>query len=62
MNPNDSKTQSQSIKPAESSKTPKCLNCGAGSKERLLINCAYKEENVHVCARCLPMFIHGAAE
>lgn len=62
MNPNETKTQGQSTKPAEGSKAPKCFNCSTGSKERLLLSCSYKEENLYVCARCLPMFIHGAAE
>ena len=62
MNPNEAKTQGQSTKSAEGGKAPKCINCGTESKERLLISCYYKEDNVHVCARCLPMFIHGAAE
>lgn len=60
MNPNDMKTQT--TKPPVQTGSPRCFNCGTSSKERLLISSVYKEENVHVCARCLPMFIHGAAE
>jgi hypothetical protein len=38
----------------------KCVSCGSGSEERLLIQCEQKGKKVWVCARCLPMFIHGA--
>lgn len=62
MNQNEVKTQSHGTKQGESGKAPKCFNCGTESKERLLLSCSYKEENLYVCARCLPMFIHGAAE
>ena len=36
-----------------------CTNCGTGSEERLLISCEHKGAPVWVCARCLPIFIHG---
>ncbi|GEM_PF-309337 len=61
MNPNETKS-SPGTKQTETGKSPKCFNCGTGSNQRLLLSCVHKEENVHVCARCLPMFIHGAAE
>ena len=37
-----------------------CVSCGTGSEERLLISCEQKGKAVWVCARCLPMFIHGS--
>jgi len=37
-----------------------CVNCGADSSSKLLINCEKEGKAVWVCARCLPMFIHGA--
>lgn len=43
-----------------SGKTNQCVSCGSGSDERLLISCEQKGEPVFVCARCLPMFIHGS--
>jgi hypothetical protein len=36
-----------------------CVSCGADSEGRLLISCEQKGQPVWVCARCLPMFIHG---
>lgn len=36
-----------------------CVQCGTGSDERLLIQCELKGKLEWVCARCLPMFIHG---
>ncbi len=36
-----------------------CINCGADSDTRLLISCEHQGRPVWVCARCLPMFIHG---
>ena len=38
----------------------KCVNCGTDSTDRLLISCELKGKLEWVCARCLPMFIHGA--
>jgi len=38
-----------------------CVSCGSDSTERLLIKCEKEGQDVHVCARCLPMFIHGGA-
>jgi len=38
----------------------KCLNCGVTSKERVLFLCEYKGEELYVCVKCLPAFIHGA--
>lgn len=43
-----------------SEKKNTCVNCGASSEDRLLISSEHKGEPVWVCARCLPMFIHGA--
>ncbi len=37
-----------------------CTSCGANSDDRLLISCEQKGKAVWVCARCLPMFIHGS--
>ncbi len=37
-----------------------CTSCGANSGDRLLISCEQKGKAVWVCARCLPMFIHGS--
>ena len=37
-----------------------CVSCGTDSEDRLLISCEQKGKPVWVCARCLPMFIHGS--
>ncbi len=37
-----------------------CINCGANSDDRLLISCEHQGKLAWVCARCLPVFIHGA--
>ena len=37
-----------------------CINCGTDSETKLLISCEQQGKLVWVCARCLPMFIHGA--
>jgi len=42
--------------------TNKCVNCEATSNDRLLISCEQTGKHVYVCARCLPMFIHGGAQ
>jgi len=38
-----------------------CVNCGRTSEESLLITGELQGGKVHVCARCLPFFIHGTA-
>lgn len=37
----------------------KCMNCGATSKEKVLLPCEDKGEKKYVCVRCLPVLIHG---
>ena len=37
----------------------KCLECGATSKERILLKAESRGKEAFVCAQCLPMIIHG---
>lgn len=37
----------------------KCLNCGATSNDRPLLQLEIKGSNDCVCVRCLPILIHG---
>ncbi|GER92330.1 hypothetical protein A45J_0045 [hot springs metagenome] len=39
---------------------PKCFVCGAGDKNRVYLHCIHEGEEKLVCARCLPILIHGA--
>jgi len=41
-------------------KEPKCLNCGSGDDEVVLLSCVKGGEETWVCVHCLPMLIHGA--
>ena len=38
----------------------KCLNCGIGSDEVILLLCNYKVDTFYVCVKCLPVLVHGA--
>lgn len=62
MEHNETKAQNQGVRTNDSSKVKKCFNCGTNSNQRLLLSCTHKDEDVNVCARCLPMFIHGGGE
>ncbi len=37
----------------------KCFNCGNSSNDAPLLDVTIKEEEKKVCAKCLPMLIHG---
>jgi len=37
----------------------KCFNCGSTSDDKVLLSCEYKNEDLYVCVRCLPVLIHG---
>ena len=43
-----------------SEKKNECVKCGNTSEEHLLISCEHEGNPAWVCARCLPMFIHGS--
>lgn len=40
--------------------TPKCLECGTTSGQRVLVSCLDQDEQKWVCVGCLPILIHGA--
>lgn len=60
MNPGEVAKENVTKKAEVSAQSGRCFNCGATSKERLLLSCSHQGEECYVCARCLPMFIHGA--
>lgn len=37
-----------------------CFVCGKTDPKFVYLNCVHEGENKFVCARCLPMLIHGA--
>lgn len=43
-----------------SGKEEKCMECGATSNDKVLIQCIKQGEEDWVCVHCLPMLIHGA--
>lgn len=38
----------------------KCFVCGKTDKSFVYLNCIHEGESKLVCARCLPVLIHGA--
>lgn len=38
----------------------KCLNCGIKSESVVLLSCEFKGEDLYMCIKCLPAFIHGS--
>jgi hypothetical protein len=38
----------------------KCLNCGVGSDEVLLLSCKFREDSLYVCVKCLPVLINSS--
>jgi hypothetical protein len=41
-------------------KKVKCFVCGTSDKDRVYLHCIHEGEEKLVCARCLPILIHGA--
>lgn len=40
-------------------KKNECFNCGSTSEHRCLFPCEYNGEPKWICARCIPIMIHG---
>ncbi|AKX94708.1 4Fe-4S ferredoxin [Moorella thermoacetica] len=38
---------------------PRCVRCGAGEGEAVLLFARHRGESTWVCTRCLPVLIHG---